>query len=210
MSNAQKFVNEEIVDENETKQDIQNDTQEEDNKDPAFEEIKAAFQEAYAKEGADDEAVKMAMLMAGAKFANVARYFNQLMVEFGFTKSKEERNQILDKLLSGLDLTIETTFDEALNKTAETLDVNERSAATSVRMWCKKNEVEFFKKPKAEPSESRSSFDTNMYQWILDNMNATVEQFTTYLDEVGTENTKRFRAKHLGIFDFVQKIKAKY
>lgn len=178
--------------------------------DPAMDAIKAAFQAEMAKENVDEDAVKMAMLLAGAKFANVARYFNQLMVECGFAKSKEERNEILDKLLTGLDLTVEATFDEALSKVMEALDTNDRSAATSVRMWCKKNEVEFFKKPKSEPGEGRSSFDTNMYQWILDNINATVEQFTAYLDEVGTENTKRFRAKHLGIFDFVQKIKAKY
>lgn len=178
--------------------------------DPAMDAIKAAFQIEMAKENVDEDAVKMSMLLAGAKFANVARYFNQLMVEFGYAKSKEERNEILDKLLYGLDLTVEATFDEALNKTAEALDANERSAATSIRMWCKKNEIEFYKKPKAEPGECRSSFDTNMYQWILDNINATVEQFTTYLDEVGTENTKRFRQKHLGIFDFAQKIKEKH
>jgi hypothetical protein len=130
------------------------------------------------------------------------------MVEFGYSKSKEEKNEILDRLLKDVDLTVEANLDNALLKVAGELDVNERSAATSIRMWAKKNDVEVFKKPKSEPGEGRSSFDTNMYQWILDHINATVEEFTAYLDEVSTENTKRFRAKHLGIFDFVQKIKA--
>lgn len=178
--------------------------------DLAFEAIKVAFQTEMAKENPDEEAVKMAMLMAGAKFANVTRYFNQLMVEFGFAKSKEERNDILDKLLTGLDLTVESSFDEAVIKAGEALGVNERSAGTSVRMWCKKNEVEFFKKPKSEPGEGRDSFSDKMHKWILDNIDATKEQFIEFFDATASDNKAKFKNRYISLYDFVQKIKTIY
>jgi polyribonucleotide nucleotidyltransferase len=179
--------------------------------DPAMDAIKAAFQAEMEKENVDEDSVKMAMLLAGAKFANVARYFNQLMVECGFAKSKEERNEILDKLLSGLDLTVEATFDEALSKLMEALDTNDRSAATSIRMWCKKNEVEFFKKPKSEPGEGRKGFTAIMYKWVVDNINATKDEFEEFLNEnLKTENQIKYKQNHLAFFKVVQEIKAIY
>jgi hypothetical protein len=179
--------------------------------DPAMDAIKAAFQAEMAKEKIDEDAVKMAMLLAGAKFANVARYFNQLMVECGFAKSKEERNEILDKLLSGLDLTVEATFDEALLKVMEALDTNDRSASASIRMWCKKNEVEFFKKPKSEPGEGRKGFTTTMYKWVVDNINATTDEFEAFLNEnLTTDNQIKYKPSHHAFFKVVQEIKAIY
>lgn len=180
-------------------------------KDPVFEAIKDTFKAEMEKENPDEEAVKLAMLMSGAKFANVARYFNQFMVEFGYAKSKEERSEILDELLQGLELTNEEIFDKALKDIEAKLEVNERSASTSLRMWCRKNSIEFFKKPKAEQGEGRQTFESKMQNWMLENMDATSEQFKAFFDEnTQTKTSTRVWPYFKRMFDFAQGIKNKY
>ena len=176
--------------------------------DQRLEAIKAAFTNASNTEGLDEDGVKLRMIQAGAKFAEVTRLFNLFMVEFGFTKSKEEKQSVLDDVLTGEDLTHEATFNACSEKIMEQLEVTDKSANAMIRQWAKKNDVEYFK-PVKEAKEV-SNFDARLYAWILDNLDETVEAFEAHLVEVGTDNTLRFKAKHIALFGFAQSIKSKY
>jgi hypothetical protein len=187
--------------------DVENNT-EEPEIDQRLEDIKAAFTAGYDAE-LDEDSVKLEMIHAGAKFAEVTRLYNLFLVQFGYVKSKEEKNKVLDEVLSDEELTEESTFDKCSQLIMEQLEVSEKSANAMIRQWATKREIEYFKKPKAEKSE-QSNFDTRLYAWIISNVDATVEQFTAHLEEVGTDNSLRFKPKHIALFNFAQSIKAKY
>jgi hypothetical protein len=182
--------------------------QEQDPIDPRLEAIKAAFTNASNEEGNDEDAVKLKMIQAGAKFSEVTRLFNLFMVEFGFTKSKEEKQSALDDILTGEDLTNEETFNACSEKLMDRLEASDKSANALIRQWAKKNDLEYFK-PVKEARET-SNFDDRLFAWIIDNVDATDEQFEAHLVEVGSDNTLRFKARHFSFLRFAQSIKAKY
>jgi hypothetical protein len=174
--------------------------------DPRHEEIRKAFAEA-ADGDADEDGVKLKMIQAGARFNEVARLYNLFMVDFGYVKSKEEKNTALDEVLTGQDLTDEGIFDSCSQEIMEQLEVSDKSANAMIRQWCKKNEVEYFKKPKATPQETLSS---KIVSWILNNIDSDADVLVEYISEVGTENTMRNKGYWVSQLDFAKKIKAKY
>lgn len=176
--------------------------------DPNWESIKSSFINA-TNSGGDEDAIKMAMIQAGAKFKNVARYYNILLVEFGFAKSKEEKTDILNEVLTGRDLSQELVFNEVVQVIAERVEVSEKAAAVMVRQWAKKNEIDYFKKPKAEPGE-RESIAGKIYDWLFDNSQKPIEEFFAFLDSFNSENISKRRAKYTNLYNFVNRIVTKY
>ncbi len=115
------------------------------------EEVDAIFEafEAAVSEDKGEDDIKMALIGAGATFKNVTRLYNTYMVDAGFAISKEEKTEIVDKLLDGKDLADEKVFDkavEAISKKAA--GVSEKSAAALIRSFAKANDLECYKKPK--------------------------------------------------------------
>jgi hypothetical protein len=194
--------------EEELEEDFEDTDDEEAEIDPRHAEIRKAFVEAVDG-GADEDGIKLKMIQAGTRFNEVSRLYNLLMVDFGYVKSKEEKNTALDAVLSGQDLTDEDIFDSCSQAIMEELEVSDKSANAMIRQWCKKNEVEYFKKPKPEKAES-SNFDSRLYAWIINNVGATVEELVAHLEEIGTKNTLRFKNRHIELFNFAQEIAKKY
>jgi len=180
----------------------------EDQVDPVYEAIKAAFTDAMADEKDEDD-VKMAMIQAGAKFKNVAKLYNTLLVELGYMKSKAERNEILAGILTGLDMTDEAVFTRAVEQAMAEIGVDEKPAAALVRAWAKKNEVEYFK-PEKKVSEGPTGITKAIFDWIYENEFATEEQLVEHLKVVGTENTLRHKTLYQGILGLANKIATKY
>ena len=125
------------------------------------------------------------------------------------TISKDEKDDILNQVLDGLDLTEVDTFDSAVAELAQRLQTSEKSAAGSLRQWSKKNSIPFFIKPKSETAE-RTGITATIYNWIIDNSTASTEELFAFLGEVGTENTLRNKAIYAGILKMANKIAAKY
>lgn len=170
--------------------------------------IKEAFDIAVEADK-DEDSIKMDMIGAGAKFKNVTRLFNEYMIDSGLVKSKDEKNEILTKVLDGVDLTDPETFDSCVAELAEELDVNEKSAAGSLRQWAKTNKIEFYKKPKGSGS-GRSGITSKIHNWIIDNPFAAEAELVAYLKEVGTENTMRHKTAYISILEMAKAIATKY
>lgn len=107
-----------------------------------------AFESAVAEDKSEDE-VKMALIGAGATFKNVTRLYNQYMVDAGYAISKEEKTEIVDKILDGKDLADEGVFGKAVDAIVKkAAGVTEKSAAALIRSFAKANDLECYKKPK--------------------------------------------------------------
>ena len=113
--------------------------------------IRPAFDDAIAGDQSEDD-VKMAMINAGASFKNVTRLYNQYMVDAGLVVSKEEKAEIVEKILSKASkLDEEEGFKKVVTAIAEKASgVNEKSAAALIRAWAKAQDpvIETWKKPK--------------------------------------------------------------
>lgn len=183
-------------------------TAETDETDPVHEAIKAAFIESV-EAGSEEDDTKMSMIAAGAKFKNVNRLFNGFMVELGYSLSKDDKEDILQQVLDGLDLSDADTFDSAVAELAQRLQTSEKSASGSLRQWAKKREVVFYTKPKSEASE-RSGITATIYAWICENDTADVTSLYDYIKEVGTENTERNKTQFAAVLKLANKIADKY
>jgi uncharacterized protein (DUF697 family) len=147
-----------------------------------------AFDAAVAADQSEDD-VKMAMINAGASFKNVTRLYNQYMVDAGFAVSKEEKTEIVTKILAkakGLDT--EDGFKKVVGLIVEKANgVTEKSAAALIRTWAKGQEVaegeealEIWKKPKGTGA-GRSGFKAKFYAALVANPAMTKDECHEYL-----------------------------
>ncbi len=148
---------------------------------------RAAFDDAVAGDQSEDD-VKMAMINAGASFKNVTRLYNQYMVDAGLVVSKEEKAEIVDKILSkATGLETEDGFKKVVTAiAAKASGVNEKSAAALVRSWAKtangegEDGIETWKKPKGTGA-GRSGFKAKFYAALVANPLMTKDEVTEYL-----------------------------
>lgn len=171
-------------------------------------EIREAFDGAITDE-ADEDAIKMAMIGAGATFKNVTRLYNKFMIDAGLAISKEDRNAIVDETLEGRDFASEEDFNSAVEALVEAITGStERSAAGLVRSYAKKNELECYVKPKGQGG-SRSGFASKFYDFLL--TNPSEEEAKAYINGEGdnedtSDNVKKHMSHYMGIWGLANKI----
>ena len=170
--------------------------------------IREAFEVAIAA-SKDEDDTKMDMIGAGAKFKNVTRFFNQFMIESGYKKSKEEKEEILNKVLVDVDLADSDNFDSRVADLMEALEANEKSASASLRQWCKKNDIEFFKKPKSDVI-GRPGITAEIYEWITANPFGTDEGLTAAIIEAGTEKTIKNKIAYAAVLKLARDVATIY
>ena len=159
-------------------------------------EIKVAFNAAI-EAGKEEDLIKIDLIAAGAKFSNATRIYNELMVEAGLAVSKEEKAEVVANACAEADLSTEEGFDAAVKFISDSIEsVTDRSAAGMIRAYAKKNDIEFFKKPKKVGGGTRTSFLGDFYDALVENPNMTEEEATAFIDEHGTPNTKRWESTH--------------
>ena len=188
--------------------DSEVDDQEQSEVDPRIVAIRAAFVEGVDAE-LDEDSIKLKMIQAGSKFSEVARLYNLYLVEFGFAKSKEEKNAAIEEILPGQDLLDESVFDACSIKIMEALEVTDKSANAMIRQWCKKNDVEYFKKVR-EPVTGTSSIVNKVFDWIIVNIDSTHSELVSFLETFDSANVIKRKSKYVAIFDMAKSIKAKY
>jgi hypothetical protein len=163
--------------------------------DPITDEVRKAFTDAVAAEKSEDE-IKINMIAAGAKFKNVTRIFNELMVEAGLAISKEDKDKIVSDACAEVDLSTEEGFDAAVAKVNGAIEsTNEKGAATMIRAYARKNKIEFYKKPKKEGG-TRTTFLSDFYAALLENPSMTEEEAHQFIVDHGTANTLRWEKSH--------------
>lgn len=173
-------------------------------------EIREAFDSAV-EAGKTEDDVKMAMIGAGATFKNVTRMYNQFMIDAGLAISKADRDEIVQNVLEGRDLSTEEGFDEAVVSLVEQIQGStERSAASLIRAYAKKNELEVYAKPKGQGA-GRPGFAGGYYDFLAKNPGCTEQEATDYVmgengNEETSENVKKHLSHYLGIWKLVNTI----
>lgn len=164
--------------------------------------IRAAFDD---NQGQDEEIVKMAMLQSGCKIKAVTRLYNQFMIDSGLMASKEEKDEVLDRILADLDLTDEDTFSGAVEAVAaEVTGATESSAATLIRAYCRREEVECWKKPIGE--SRRSGFRFKFYDALIANPAMSSVQLKELCGEFGSDNDKKAISHYQAIRELINTI----
>lgn len=163
--------------------------------------ILEAFEAATAADKNEDE-VKMALIGAGATFKNVTRLYNAYMVDAGYAISKEEKTEIVDKILVDKDLADEKVFDKAVTAiTAKAAGVTEKSAAALIRSFAKANDLECFKKPKGSGG-SRDGFRSRFLDALGSSPSMTEAQCTEYLQTA--EGTSANILRHESVYQAIR------
>lgn len=173
---------------------------------PETDEAELAIRKAFDdNQGKDEEEVKMAMLHAGAKIKAVTRLYNQYMIDSGLLASKEEKDEALDSVCTDVDLTDEDAFNVAIEQITEKVTgATEASAATMIRAWARRNEVECWKKPAGE--SRRSGFRFKFYEELKKNPGMTAAEAKALGDEHGSENDKKAFTHYQAIRELVNAV----
>lgn len=174
--------------------------------------IKPAFLEAV-EAGKDEDAIKLAMITAGATFKNVTRLYNAYMIDAGLAVSKEDKETALEAAVEGADLSAEDEFATAVEALVEGLaGTTERSAAALIRAYAKKNELECWAKPKGTGAP-RDSFASKFYDFLVGNPTMTVEEATAYIMGTGehaetSPNVQKNKPHYLGVHSLASRVAA--
>lgn len=163
--------------------------------------IKTAFEDSLEEADATEDDAKLAMIGAGATFKNVTRLYNQFMVDAGLALSKEDKATHVTEALEGLEFEDEEGYDGAVAKLiSEEKGINVRSAGALLRAYAKKNELEVFKKPKAE-GVGKTGFAAYFYDLLRENPFMTKEEATLKIQKnpSNSENVRRHESHYLNI-----------
>jgi len=175
--------------------------------------IRTAFDEAV-EESKDEDSVKMDMIGAGATFKNVTRLYNSYMIDAGLQMSKEEKDDIVSSTLEGADLDTEDGFNTAVESLVDSLtDATERSAASIIRAFGKKNKLEVYTKPKSSGGSARNPFVNLFHEALIENPQMTEDDLRELIGGLSEENQvnpNRWFNQHNNIRKTANAIAAKY
>lgn len=148
--------------------------------------IKDAFEDNI---DSDEDSIKMAMLQAGCKFKAVSRLYNQYMIDAGLVATKEEKTEAVTSVVEEYEIDTAEGFDKAVAYISELINgATESSAATMIRSYCKREELEVYTKPKGVRT---TGFRFKFYAALRDNPSMTAEEALVFGNKYGSENDKR-------------------
>lgn len=176
--------------------------------------IRDAFNFAVSEEK-DEDSIKLAMITAGATFKSVTRLYNKFMIEAGLAISKQDRNELIENTLSGKSFDDEESFDSAVVDLVEAISgTTERSAASIIRAYAKKNDLTVFAKEKSTGEGNHTGFRARYYDFLVDTPDCTPKQALSYI--MGTDGypetspgTKNSKSTLMGVYRFAQRIRNK-
>ena len=164
--------------------------------------IREVFDSGVVEE-ADEDDIKLQMIGAGATFKNVTRLYNQFMIDAGFALSKEDKAAHVTAALEGRAFEDEDGYDEAVaSLMSEDKGINERSAGALLRAYAKKNDLDIYKKPKAEGS-GKPGFVQNYYDFLRDNPLATEKEAEAWIRSPANEASEN----NIKMLSFFQRIR---
>ena len=188
-------VSEEELDDQETEEQEEEDTA-----------IQDSF-EAGISDDNDEDDIKLAMIGAGATFKNVTRLYNQFMIDAGLALSKEDKAAHVTEALEGKEFADEAGYDAAIVAlVSDEKGINERSAGGLLRAYAKKQDLDVYKKPKAEGS-GKSGFASTFYAWLVSNPEVEKKAANEYImNPENSENVRRHESHYMNIWQLVHDI----
>ncbi len=138
------------------------------------------------------------MLEAGATFSEVPKLYNEFMIEAGLKLSSEDKNIVLDECLTSGLLDTEDGFKKAIKEVVNRIiGCNEKQASYYIRTWCRKNDVECYRKTTGPGS--RNPFVKRFYLALIENPGMTKEELELIISELEPEqqiNPLRWFSQH--------------
>ena len=171
--------------------------------------------EAGMEKGVSEDDIKMKMISAKsvANFKNVTRFFNQFMIDTGRAISREDKAaHVVTACGDGSSLATEEGFGKAVANLAKAAKgVSETAAASLIRAWGKKNEVETFAKP-AGAGGTRNPFVTNFHAALIANPKMTEDGLKKVISDLPDEkdrvNPTRWFNQHNAVRKVVNQVAA--
>jgi len=143
--------------------------------------IKTAWQDGMDADQNED-AIKLAMIQAGATFKNVTRLYTNFMIEAGLAMSKEEKEDLTKSILDNgtYDVTSAVGFTDAMEAIkAEGTGISDRNASAIIRAWAKDNNVTTWKKPESAGGDGqRGKFRMEFFRIMEHNPRMTREELS--------------------------------
>lgn len=177
-----------------------------------LEKIRAAFRTALDA-GKDEDTIKLAMIGSGATFKNVTRLFTQFMIDCGKVMSKDDRDEALDTILDGIDLSTAESFEACVAEVVEKVTGStEKSASAFIRAYAKKNELTVYAAPKATGG-TRNPFTTLFHEALVENPEFTEQDLKDLIAGLTPEqqvNPNRWFAQHDKIRQVINTIANKF
>lgn len=175
-------------------------------------EIQNAFSDAVEAGKSEDE-VKLAMIAAGATFKNVTRLYNKFMIDAGLAISKSDRDAAVASIVGDpAMLADEEYYNYCVTEiVGQIKGATERAAGAMLRAFAKANEVECFKKAKAEGTGTRQKqFRTNVYNLFIENPDLTEAELDAYAEDSeksgSSENDRKQLSHYHGLRRMVNEV----
>lgn len=157
--------------------------------------------------GLGEDQIKLSMIQAGDTFKTVAKNYSDMLVSEGLVESKESKDEKISAILSDADVSSEEGFADAVDAIIDAVKgVDAKSAAGSIRYWCRKNEKAYFTKPKAE-STGRGGFAKKFYESLINNPAMTAEEADAIIMGLdGNAETSVNVQKHASHYQSIRKL----
>lgn len=175
------------------------------NEDKALEKVKVAFEKAVGA-GKNEDEIKMAMINAGATFKNVSRMYTDLCVSSGLITSKDKKAEIVAAVMAKAKVDNEEGLKTAIdNVVSKCKGVSEKAAAGLIRSYCKKNEIDMYKRPKG--AGGSSGFASKFYGFLRSNPKASEADAAKFINGEGDyEDTSENVKRHLSHYQAIRKL----
>lgn len=158
--------------------------------------IRSAF-DAAVEDGKGADEVKVEMIKAGCQFKDTGRLYKEWAIETGIMVDAKERAAKVEDILSAAeDLDTEEGFNDAMDAIESDIKgTSTKQASALIRSWAKKNEVEVYKKPRSA-GKGRNGINTKLLSFLKDNPHSTKDELDAFIDENGSETTKKTWRNH--------------
>ena len=161
----------------------------------------------------DDNTILGEIIGAGVPFNKAKNVMNQVLVEQGLKLTKEQRDEKADEFLSGWNVSEDTTADEVsdmLEDLQEELKCTVGIARSYIKAVFTEADIDMPKATKKVKREKKPGFagDAKVTSdWLLDNPNATKEEFVAFMEEQGIAKSKGGADKTQRFWNFMVEIK---
>ena len=158
----------------------------------------------------DEDKIYLTMLQAGCPFKSVKRFYDALMVQYGLAISREDQESVVKSAIEGLDISVESDFDSAVNAINSQISfINEKESANALRSYARKNDIEYFRKPKG-PRSVRGLFLESLYDGLYENPFMTKEDLDELIAKQNSDVVTKTSAAYQKIRELCNRIAAKY
>ena len=162
----------------------------------------------------DDEILGL-LIQDGVPFSKAKGILNTVLIEQGLRLTKEQKEEKVDEIMSGFEISADTTAEEVADQATSISDEIECSikvARGHVKRYFDEADVEM---PRASggggkrgPRAPGFGGDAKIAsEWLIDNPEGTVDEFRSHMEDLGKDKTNKGADKVQGWFNFIGDLK---